>query len=161
MNVSDLMNASEVARWYKQSSITKGKLVLLAIGSVTWMSRPATGQLSKKELQELRRLMAVQQALDEWKRKGFNVDLPICPVCKSPRLVDLTSAHDLGIFPGSFQPAFYCIDCGWYGRIAPVMSNRPERDAVLEDLQGAFTPLMDPNEDPLLGEADEVMEDDF
>ena len=28
------------------------------------------------------------------------------------------------------------------------MSNRPEADAVLEDLQGAFAPLLDPNEDP-------------
>ena len=92
--------------------------------------------------------MAVRQALDEWKKKGFAVDIPICPICKSPRLVRLTSAHDLGVFPGSLQPAFYCIDCGWYGRIAPVMSNRPQDDAVLEDLEDAFAPLMDPNEDP-------------
>ena len=123
-------------------------------------SRPETGQLSRKELQELRRLKAVRQALDEWRKKGFDVDIPICPICKSPRLVDLTSSHDLGFF-GSFQPAFYCLDCGWYGRIAPVMSNRPEKDAVLEDLQGAFAPLMDPNEDPLLDEVDEVLDDDF
>jgi hypothetical protein len=128
---------------------------------VTLMSRPDTGQLSRKELEELRRIKAVRQALDEWKRKGFDVDLPICPICKSPRLVNLTSAHDLGTFPGSFQRAFYCIDCGWYGRIAPVMSNRPEKDAVLEDLQGAFAPLMDPKEDPLLSEVDEVIDEDF
>jgi hypothetical protein len=125
------------------------------------MSRPVTGQLSRKELRELRRLMAVQQALDEWKRRGFDVDLPICPICKSPRLVDLTSAHDLGVFPGSLQPALYCIDCGWYGRIAPVMSNRPEKDAVLEDLQGAFAPLMDPNENPFPEDIDGFTEDDF
>jgi len=124
-------------------------------------SRPDTGQLTRKELEELRRLRAVRQALDEWKRKGFDVDIPICPICKSPRLVDLTSAHDLGIFPGSLQPAFYCIDCGWYGRIAPVMSNRPERDAVLEDLQGAFAPLMDPKEDPFLSGADEAIDKEF
>ena len=92
--------------------------------------------------------MAVRQALDEWKKKGFDVDIAVCPLCKSPRLVDMTSSHDLGVFPGSLQPALYCIDCGWYGRIAPIMSNRPEQDAVLEDLQGAFAPLLDPNEDP-------------
>ena len=40
------------------------------------------------------------------------------------------------------------------------MSNRPQQDAVLEDLQGAFAPLMDPNEDPLLEEVDEVIDDD-
>jgi hypothetical protein len=155
------MNASEVPCWYKQSSITKGKLTPRAVNMVTMSSRPETGQLSRRELEELRRLRAVRQALDEWKRKGFDVDIPICPICKSPRLVDLTSAHDLGIFPGSLQPAFYCIDCGWYGRIAPVMSNRPERDAVLEDLQGAFAPLMDPKEDPLQSGIDEAIDEEF
>jgi hypothetical protein len=155
------MNASEIACWYKQSSITKGKLTPQAVNMVTMASRPDTGQLSRKELEELRRLRAVRQALDEWKRKGFDVDVPICPICKSPRLVDLTSAHDLGIFPGSFQPAYYCIDCGWYGRIAPVMSNRPERNAVLEDLQGAFAPLMDPKEDPFLSGADKAIDEEF
>ncbi len=155
------MNASKVGRLCNKLSITKGKLDLQTVNLLISMSRPATGQLSRTELEELRRLMAVQQALDEWKKKGFDVDLPICPICKSPRLVNLTSAHDLGIFPGSFQPALYCIDCGWYGRIAPVMSNRPEKDAVLEDLQGAFTPLIDPNEDPFFDEIDEALEDDF
>jgi len=111
-------------------------------------SRPLSGQLSAEELRQLRRLMAVRQALDELKKRGYDVDIPVCPICKSPRLVRLTSAHDLGVFPGSFQPALYCIDCGWYGRIAPVMSNRPQDDAILEDLEGAFAPLMDPNEDP-------------
>jgi hypothetical protein len=111
-------------------------------------ARPMSGQLSAKELIELKRLMAVRMALDEWKKKGIDVDIAVCPICKSPRLVDMTSSHDLGVFPGSFQPALYCIDCGWYGRIAPIMSNRPEQDAVLEDLQGAFAPLLDPNEDP-------------
>ncbi len=155
------MNSSDVDCWYKQSSITKGKLALQTVHMVPSVSRPATGQLTRKELEELRRLKAVRQALNEWKKKGFDVDIPICPICKSPRLVDLTSAHDLGIFPGSFQPAFYCIDCGWYGRIAPIMSKRPEKDAVLEDLQGAFAPLMDPNEDSFLGEVEEVVEDEF
>lgn len=125
------------------------------------MSETTTGQLTQRELKELRRLKAVREALDRLKRKGITADLPICPICKSPRLVDLTSAHDLGIFPGSFQPAFYCIDCGWYGRIAPVMSNRPQEDAVLEDLQGAFRPLMDSNQDPFYREMEEKAEEEF
>ncbi len=125
------------------------------------MSETVAGQLTRKELSELRRLKAVREALDRLKRKGITADLPICPLCKSPRLVDMTSAHDLGIFPGSFQPAFYCIDCGWYGRIAPVMSNRPQKDAVLEDLQGAFAPLMDPRQDPFPDEIEEVAEEEF
>jgi len=125
------------------------------------MSETVAGQLTKKELSELRRLKAVREALDRLKRKGITADLPICPLCKSPRLVDMTSAHDLGVFPGSFQPAFYCIDCGWYGRIAPVMSNRPQKDAVLEDLQRAFAPLMDPRQDPFPDEIEEVAEEEF
>jgi len=125
---------------------------------ITMESRPLSGQLSAEELRQLRRLMAVRQALDEWKKKGFDVDIPVCPICKSPRLVRLTSAHDLGVFPGSFQPALYCIDCGWYGRVAPVMSNRPQDDAILEDLEGAFAPLMDPNEDPYADVLDEEQE---
>ncbi len=125
------------------------------------MSETTTGQLTQRELRELRRLKAVREALDRLKRKGITADLPICQICKSPRLVDLTSAHDLGIFPGSFQPAFYCIDCGWYGRIAPVMSNRPQEDAVLEDLQGAFRPLMESGQDPFYSEMEERSEEEF
>lgn len=125
------------------------------------MSETVAGQLTRKELSELRRLKAVREALDRLKRKGITADLPICPLCKSPRLVDMTSVHDLGIFPGSLQPAFYCIDCGWYGRIAPVMSNRPQKDAVLQDLQGAFAPLMDPRQDPFPDEIEEVAEEEF
>ena len=125
------------------------------------MSETVSGQLTQKQLRELRRLRAVREALDRLKRKGIAADLPICPICKSPRLVDLTSSHDLGIFPGSFQPAFYCLDCGWYGRIAPVMSNRPQKDAVLEDLQNTFAPLMEPKQDPFLDEMEDVVEEDF
>jgi hypothetical protein len=106
------------------------------------MSQPVTGQLTRKELQELKRLKAVREALDELKRKGISADIAICPVCKSPRLVDLTSYRDLG-YIGSFHPAYYCLDCGWYGRSLTIMTNRPETDAVLNDLKNAFPPLME------------------
>ncbi|MFX1369966.1 MAG: hypothetical protein ACFFAY_15340, partial [Promethearchaeota archaeon] len=97
----------------------------------------ATGKLSKKELIELRRLRIVREALDEFKKRGKDADIVVCPICKSFRVIDLTSFHDLG-YIGSFQPALYCLDCGWYGRIAPIMTNRPEDDAVLEDMKEAF-----------------------
>ena len=106
------------------------------------MSQPVTGQLTRKELQELKRLRAVREALDELKRKGISADIAICPVCKSPRLVDLTSYRDLG-YIGSFQPAYYCLDCGWYGRNLTIMTNRPEEDAVLKDLRSTFPLLME------------------
>ncbi|NHJ12702.1 MAG: hypothetical protein EAX95_03460 [Candidatus Thorarchaeota archaeon] len=106
------------------------------------MAQWATGQLTRKELAELRRLRVVKEALDEFKKRGIDTDIVVCPVCKSHRVVDLTSYHDLG-FLGSFQPAYYCLDCGWYGRIAPIMTNRPENDAVLEDMKEAFPSYRD------------------
>ncbi len=97
--------------------------------------------------------------MDELKRKGVTADIAICPNCKSPRVIDLTSYHDLG-FIGSFQPAYYCLDCGWYGRTLTIMSNRPQDDAILEDMRGAFQPLLDPEEDPYAGSA-ESSDDEF
>ena len=113
----------------------------LVKSEVARLSRPVTGQLSQKELKELRRLKAVREALDELKRRGISADIAVCPNCKSPRLVDLTSFHDLG-YLGSFQPAYYCLDCGWYGRSITIISNRPEKEAVLEDLKSTFPSLM-------------------
>ena len=72
--------------------------------------------------------------LDELKKKGIFTDIIICPVCKSPRIQELTSALDLGFF-GSFQPLYLCLDCGWYGRLELTMSNKPLNEDILEDLK--------------------------
>ena len=101
-----------------------------------------SGILSQKELAELKRLKAVREALDELNRNAISADIPVCPNCKSVRLVDLTSYHDLG-YIGSFQPAYYCLDCGWYGRVLTIMSNRPEEDAVLEDMRHTFPTMLE------------------
>lgn len=103
-----------------------------------------TGQLSAEELQQLRRLLKVKTKLRELKRKGITADIAVCPVCKGHRIVDLTSYFDMG-YIGSFQPAYYCLDCGWYGRILTIMTNRPEDDAILEDLKDSFPSLRSPD----------------
>ncbi|MDF1541118.1 MAG: hypothetical protein P1Q69_19630 [Candidatus Thorarchaeota archaeon] len=104
-------------------------------------STPQTlGQLSEKELREIQRLKAVREALDEYKRRGIDADIVICPVCKSARLVEITSFADLG-YIGSFQPAYYCLDCGWYGRFNITMSNRELEEAILEDLNETYPEL--------------------
>ena len=90
----------------------------------------------------------MKTALDELKKKGIYTDLPVCPVCKSPRVIDVRSSWDLGLL-GGFQPAYYCVDCGWYGRVITMMSNKPENDAILEDMRDAFAPLLDEDEDSL------------
>ncbi len=100
------------------------------------------GQLSQKQLRELLRLRAVKEALEEYKRKGIFTDIQVCPNCKSVRLVQLTSYYDLG-YIGSFQPAYYCLDCGWYGRMNFYMTNRPENGAVIKDMTEAFPELLD------------------
>jgi hypothetical protein len=107
------------------------------------MASPQTlGQLSEKELRDLRRLRAVKEALDEYKKKGIDADIQVCPNCKSARLVEITSFQDLG-YIGSFHPAYYCLDCGWYGRFNIYMTNRPEDDAILEDLSTAHPELLE------------------
>ncbi|MHA1636740.1 MAG: hypothetical protein ACTSUO_03210 [Candidatus Thorarchaeota archaeon] len=113
------------------------------------MAGPISGQLSKKELRDLRRMRLVREALDKFKEEGRDVDIPICPSCKSHRLVQLTGYHDLG-YIGSFQPTWYCTECGWWGRTLVVMSNKESNEAaVLDDMKGAFAPLMDPSEPPM------------
>ncbi|MGY5852082.1 MAG: hypothetical protein RTU92_00785 [Candidatus Thorarchaeota archaeon] len=109
------------------------------------MAESETGQLSEKELRDLKRMQIVKDALDRLKRRGIDADIVICPVCKSHRVIDLTSYSDLG-YIGSFHPAMYCLDCGWYSRIKIVMSNRPEPNAVLDDLHEAFSGLLEVTE---------------
>jgi len=100
------------------------------------MSDQSQEQLTEKRLKELQKLRATRMALDELKRKGVFADIIICPECKSPRIQELTSFHDLG-YIGSFQPLYFCRDCGWYGRLELTMSNRPLDEAILEDLKDA------------------------
>ena len=110
------------------------------------VAEQASGQLTSKELQDLRKLKMVKEALEEYKRRGISADIPVCPVCKSARIVHMTSFQDLG-YIGSFQPAYYCLDCGWYGRSLTIMTNRPEDDAVIEDLKGAFSTLLEQDDE--------------
>ena len=110
------------------------------------MAEQARGQLTSKELQDLKRLKMVKEALEEYKRRGVSADIPVCPVCKSARIVHITSFQDLG-YIGRLQPAYYCLDCGWYGRSLTIMTNRPEDDVVIEDLKGAFSTLLENDEE--------------
>ena len=100
------------------------------------MSNQSQEQLTEKQLKELQKLKATRMALDELKKRGIFADIIICPECKSPRIQELTSFHDLG-YIGSFQPMYFCKDCGWFGRLELTMSNRPLNEAILEDLKDA------------------------
>ncbi len=101
------------------------------------MAQRTSGQLTEKQLRELRRLEFVKHALEELRKRGITQDVPICPQCKSIRIIQITSAYNLGAL-GSFQPAYYCLDCGWFGRTLTIMTNRPENDAIMEDMMKAF-----------------------
>jgi hypothetical protein len=106
------------------------------------VSKSQYDQLSQEGLRQLNRLVLVQGILDERRKRGIYSDIVVCPVCKSTRVIEITSFNDLG-YIGGFQPGYYCLDCGWYGRTIVIMTNRPENDAVLEDMQRAFGDLQD------------------
>jgi hypothetical protein len=100
------------------------------------VSEQRTEQITEKQLKEIKRLQATRMALDELKKRGIFADIVVCPKCKSPRIQELTSFYDLG-YIGSFQPLYYCLDCGWFGRLELTMSNRPLDEAILEDMKEA------------------------
>ena len=109
------------------------------------MSQPI-GKLTEVELEEFKKLKFVREALDELKRRGKDTDIAICPICKSYRVIQVTSFE---LFFGQCQPSYYCLECGWYGRALTIMSNRPMKNAVLEDLYDTFGPLREPSDEAI------------
>jgi uncharacterized protein with PIN domain len=73
--------------------------------------------------QKLHELMA---ALEELKKKGKLVDIPICPRCKSARVRRVRSMEgDMSGQMGMTSPMLECPDCGWRGRAILKATNRP------------------------------------
>ena len=64
--------------------------------------------------------------LDDLKKRGKLVDIPVCPQCKSTRLRRVGSL--LGDMSGHMAltlPKFECLDCTWRGRLTLIATNRP------------------------------------
>ena len=69
----------------------------------------------KKESQKLLELVKILEALE---KEGEDVDIQICPCCKSPRVRRVRSMEgDMSSHMGILPEIFECLDCGWRGRL--------------------------------------------
>lgn len=67
----------------------------------------------------------VTETLGELEKQGYQVDIMVCPRCKSPKIERAKStggdmwAH-IGMLPASYE----CPDCGWQERIVLKATNK-------------------------------------
>jgi transposase-like protein len=67
----------------------------------------------------------VTEALNELEAQGVNLDIQVCPKCKSPRLkrVESTGGDIFGNM-GLTPPSYKCSDCGWQERLILKATNK-------------------------------------
>lgn len=69
---------------------------------------------------------AVTEALEELKSQGVELDIQVCPKCKSPKVKRAKStAGDMWGHTGLLPPSYECPDCGWQERIVLKATNKP------------------------------------
>jgi hypothetical protein len=67
----------------------------------------------------------VAQALEELEKQGVELDIQVCPKCKSPRVRRAQSTGgDMWGHIGILPPSYECLDCGWQERVVLKASNR-------------------------------------
>jgi transposase-like protein len=56
----------------------------------------------------------VTKALDELEKQGHQVDIQVCPRCKSPKVERAKSiGGDMWAHIGMLPPSYECTECGW------------------------------------------------
>ncbi len=82
-----------------------------------------------KQVQEdiaVQNAVEVTQALDELKTQGVQMDIQVCPKCKSPRVRKAKSTGgDIWGHIGMVPPSYECPDCGWQERLVLKATNKP------------------------------------
>lgn len=82
----------------------------------------------------------LSKILDDLAKEGKQLDIRICPRCKSPNIHWTPFQFD--IFGHTSQTAKYeCRNCGWIGRLEILMTNKPigeKEEEFLEDLYDMF-----------------------
>ncbi|MCW4000212.1 MAG: hypothetical protein NWE93_08225 [Candidatus Bathyarchaeota archaeon] len=69
---------------------------------------------------------SVTEALDELKAQGVDLDIQVCPRCKSPRVRRARSqGGDMWAHLGMLPPSYECPDCGWQERVVLKATNKP------------------------------------
>ena len=83
--------------------------------------------VEKEEKTSDKNLQKIKQRLDELKKKGLLIDVPICPECKSVNLQRITSSMgDMSGHLGWLPVMYECLDCGWRGRLEIIATNKPQ-----------------------------------
>jgi hypothetical protein len=67
----------------------------------------------------------VTDVLEELEKQGHQVDIQVCPRCKSPKVERAKSTGgDMWAHIGMLPPSFECLDCGWQERIILKATNK-------------------------------------
>ena len=67
----------------------------------------------------------VTEALDELEKQGHQVDIQVCPRCKSPQVERAKSTGgDMWAHIGMLPPSYECPECGWQERIILKATNK-------------------------------------
>ena len=80
-------------------------------------------EIEKVESELLPQLVEVLEELEKEKK---NVDIQVCPNCKSPRVRRVGSmVGDMSAHMGFTPPKYECRECGWRERTVVKATNRP------------------------------------
>jgi transposase-like protein len=67
----------------------------------------------------------VMEVLEELEKQGNQLDIQVCPRCKSPKVKRAKSAGgDMWAHIGMLPPSYECPDCGWQERIVLKATNK-------------------------------------
>ena len=67
----------------------------------------------------------VTKALEELEKQGNQVEIQVCPRCKSPKVKRAKSTGgDMWAHIGMLPPSYECPDCGWQERIVLKATNK-------------------------------------
>jgi len=67
----------------------------------------------------------VTEALDELEKQGQQVDIQVCPKCKSPKVERAKSTGgDMWAHIGMLPPSYTCPECSWQERIILKATNK-------------------------------------
>jgi hypothetical protein len=74
---------------------------------------------------EVQNAAAVADALEELEKQGVELDIQVCPKCKSPKVRRAQSTGgDMWAHLGMLPPSYECPDCGWQERLVLKATNR-------------------------------------
>jgi hypothetical protein len=81
--------------------------------------------IDQQEETEVQNAKDVAEVLEELDKQGFQLDIQVCPRCKSPKVKKAQSTGgDMWAHIGMLPPSYECPDCGWQERIIIKATNK-------------------------------------